>query len=249
VSLLRHIPRFAVKDGVWYIAVQVPGLLQRCDEVIITSRQPGFIFSRAAVESNPVAALFQDVHQLDLELDAWLNEFIATRHYLADHTLYWPSTSVRLQHTVFSPYLDFATMTVAEVMILYWTYKFLLSTIVEDLAAIIPREVHCPLFETWREYHNPESFATLIARSSVYWIESYAWVDVLYNCFSFPLRLAAEWFRKHHEGCAIQYACCEELSRSMRTENLRYGRTTEYCLDVAYCPLGAPSKIVSTTNG
>lgn len=131
---------------------------------------------------------------------------------------------------VFSPPLDFATLAVAEAMMIFWTYKLQLAALTYD----IERRRHPKdSADLENAEGNARSFAYLICRAGVYWSRSYAWCDVLFTCFSFPLRIAANWFASFGGKYAEEVKCCRELAKNMQWNN-QYGLTAEYVLDAAY---------------
>ena len=134
-----------------------------------------------------------------------------------------------------SPTIDFATKTVASMMMSYWTYKLELAMLREDIytleANLDRSDANDPVAAV---VANAYHLASLIIRSATYWLANEnVSIHVCMYMLIYPYRVAWAWFVRRPELYAEEIAAC----RTVRAQLLAGGfntRLAEFVLDQLY---------------
>lgn len=227
--MLVAMPKPHVKDAIAPLAVQIPSLMQRYDEIIACHALDTGL--------DDMVSLHIKVLELEKALDEWMKLFLDTRSVwrpgsMKGAKLWWISTSVAGTNEIFTAPLDFATHSIAEVSMIFFTSKLQLAILQTDIESFIGSA------ESESSRDKATEFANQICQGGTYWIRSSACAEALIHCFSFPLRVAAEWFERI--GCDRELEGCIALSESMKAYQ-RFGFTAEHLVSGIYGSL--PSRI------
>jgi len=233
LRMLVAMPKPHVKDAIAPIVVQIPSLMQRYDEVIACHALPPEVDTGVY----DMEALHNKVLQLEHTLDEWMKNFLKTRTVwkpfsMTEAKLWWISTSVAQTNEIFTAPLDFATHSIAEVSMIFFTSKLQLAILLTDIEHFLGSA------ESDKSRDKATEFANQICQGGTYWIRSSACAEALISCFSFPLRVAAEWFERI--GCDREIEGCIALSDSMKAYQ-RFGFTAEHLVSGIYGSL--PSRV------
>lgn len=231
------------RDGIWPIAIHIPGYMQRLDIYDVDLA----VAPDDVSLTNVLLNLSDEVRMLDSKLDMWLEAFRAQQGALEDVKLYWGSTSLPEGPiwNIFSPHIQFATISTAEIMMLYWTFKLNLSQLISGIdkrLATSPllqqQQLPTPSYNTDKPPLPPQHYAYLICRAAHYWLtqsDPSPSTNTIYNCFSFPLRVAWRVWAKSGRTCEAEYHCTAQISNHMRTSSYA-GKMGEYVITFAYAP-------------
>jgi len=223
--MLVAMPKPHVKDAIAPLAVQIPSLMQQYDETIACHAIP-----EVNADLEDMVSLHKKVLELEHTLDEWMKHFVETRTFwrpgsMTEAKLWWTSTSVAGTNEIFTAPLDFATHSIAEVSMIFFTSKLQLAILLTDIEKFLGNA------ESNKSRDKATEFATQICQGGTYWIRSSACAEALIHCFSLPLRIAAEWFERI--GCDREIEGCIALSESMKAYQ-RYGFTAEHLVSGIY---------------
>lgn len=231
------------RDSIWPMVIHIPGFMQRLDiyDVDLAANAQGSISL-----TETLLTLSNEVRALDAKLEMWLAGFKATQGALADTNLYWCGTSEGPIWNIFSPHIQFATITIAEVMMLYWAFKLNLSALIHDIEKrmnenpIIQQQRRLPTPPLHQDEAplSPQHYAYLICRTAHYWLtqsDPSPSTNTIYNCCSFPLRVAWRVWAKGGREYEEEYNCTAKISKQMR-ESSYAGKMGEYVITFAYAP-------------
>jgi len=221
-----------VKDAIAPLAVQIPSLMQRYDEIIACHALDTGL--------DDMALLHTKVLELEHTLDDWMRNFLNTRSFwrpgsMTGAKLWWTSTSVAGTNEIFTAPLDFATHSIAEVSMIFFTSKLQLAILLTDIEHFLSSA------ESVESRDKATEFANQICQGGTYWIRSSACAEALIHCFSFPLRVAAEWFERI--GYDREIEGCIALSESMKAYQ-RFGFTAEHLVSGIYGSLPSRIKVI-----
>jgi hypothetical protein len=228
LSVLEGMKFPAFKESIWPLGVHIPGLMAEYD-LIMTD------IDDTRNTSQRLRDLYIRLKHLDASFDRWLTLYPDGTGSMADVKLWWSSNHKTAVPTdIFFPKIMFASICAAQVMSLYWTLKFLLAILAMDIQ------------DSWRSINNgtpasplvphelPFKHANLICRSTEYFLRVHNLsANSMYNCVSWPLRVAWRWF--HSQGIyPKETEWCSRTSRGLRMDHI--GKIAEYVVDFAYAP-------------
>ena len=189
------------QDRIWIVASFIPGCMQQLDDLCDSTTGKEIEAGLLALETR--------IQQLDLALDIWMSG-------LTNSALYWTSTWPSQEAGFFSDALDFASMVDALTMSFYWTYKLLLSILIDGILtkrATIDSTASQPPTKDTLSYQ----YASLICRSSTYWLRDASSIatETMIHGFGFPCRIAWEWFAGFGDAFYQERLACEDMQRTM----------------------------------
>ena len=238
VPILETAPRNSYLDGIWVIAVHIPGLMQNIDILTSNSHSTPTVAFNLAVNS-----LDARVGEIGTALDDWLERYWP-EHNIADSLeLYWSSTALpRLTNIALSPTVDFATKTVASMMMTYWTYKLELAMLREDIRALKagPNQDGAKDLAS-ATTADAYALASLIIRSATYWLErENVSIHVCMYMLIYPYRVAWAWFSRRSLLYDEEISACRSIRARLLTDDFNT-RLAEFVLDSFY--KGPPDQI------
>lgn len=238
LNLLDTCPRSSYLDGIWLIAVHIPALMQNIDMLTLNGRST----PRAAINV-ALTSLDARVGAICIALDNWLDGY-RLEHNISDSLgLYWSSTALpRSTNTTLSPTIDFATKTVASMMMSYWTYKLELAMLREDIYTLEGDSDRTDANDLVAEVvATATDLASLIIRSATYWLANdNVSIHVCMYMLIYPYRVAWAWFARRPQLYAEEISAC----RTIRGRLLAGGfntRLAEFVLDQLY--KGPPEEV------
>lgn len=232
LSMLEGMKFPAFKDSIWPLGVHLPGLMADYDMIMAAS-------GAQALTPQRLRDLYLRLERLDMSLDMWLTLFPDGKGSMADIKLWWSSRTEVVPTDIFCPKIMFASICAAQVMLLYWTLKCHLAILAADIQDSLASTEGVPTTPLL-PHDSPVKYADLICRSNDYFMRVHKASSVtLYNCVSWPLRVAWRWF--HSQGIyPEETAWCGKTSRGLRMHKI--GKVAEYVVDFAFAP---PPKDVS----
>jgi hypothetical protein len=238
LAVLETAPKNSYLDGIWPIAVQIPALMQKTD--ILMCESNSMTKSAANVALTNLGAR---VAEVGTALDSWLHGYRHEHNILDGLELYWSSTALpRSTNNALSPSIDFATKTVASMMMTYWTYKLELAMLRDDIYTLeaIPGETldNDPIATVVADAYG---LAKLILRSATYWLESQnVSIHVCMYMLIFPYRVAWAWFGRRPQLYAEEISACRTIRARLLTGGFNT-RLAEFVLDQLY--KGPPDQV------
>lgn len=235
----QHLHTIPFRATIWPLAVQLPGLLQRLD---VTSSA---ISARRSKSSQlkclwECQSLCEDIKTLKHKLDAWLAEYTMVSSYATSHDYYQyiqrPCTDESVDKLF--PQIQFVDYETAEIYMFYWCYKLMLATTETKIHEIVSNSRLTTEYARQRPMKKSGmEYAVLICQARDYWIESLAIrpetsLEAVENCWSLPLRIAAEWFAMSPAHISeLEY--CFHAYKSMKYSHA-VGFVAEFAIDQAY---------------
>jgi len=225
-------------DGIFLIAVHIPALVQNIDMLTANSHNTPIAAVKLALIS-----LDARVEAIGIALDNWLDQYRHGRNISDGLGLYWSSTALsRFTDIALSPTIDFATRTVASMMMSYWTYKLELAILREDIytleASLDTNDANDPVSAV---VANAYHLASLIIRSATYWMgNENVSIHVCMYMLIYPYRVAWAWFVRRPQQYGEEISAC----RTIRAKLLAGGfntRLAEFVLDQVH--KGPPEQV------
>lgn len=240
--ILQHVRNVPFRATIWHIAVQVPGLLQRLDILSTAIRESSSEEVRLK-RLRLLRIVAANIRRLNKNLDAWLSDYAVMTGHSTSQPFYErfqsPSVDSSIDKLFFQ--IHFKSYDAAEIHMLYWTYKLILATAETQTRRAIAMSSSTTdyIMRVLPQKHGKE-FAELICQSRDYWFESSAIrkeapADALHTCWTFPLRLAAEWFALT-PAHVPELRYCFDASEKMRKSHIQ-GYISGYFIDLAYGPV------------
>ena len=231
LNLLETCPQNSYLDGIWLIAVHIPALMQNIDTLTLNRHS-----TTTAAFTIALVSLDARVGAVGTALDNWLEGY-QHEHNISDGLgLYWSSTALpHSTNIALSPTIDFATKTVASMMMTYWTHKLELAMLREDIYALEADPDGADANDrVGAVVANAYELASVIIRSATYWLANEnVSIHVCMYMLIYPYRVAWAWFVRQSQLYAEEIPACRNIRARLLVGGFNT-RLAEFVLDQLY---------------